>query len=411
MDILLLAQFIPPVVGGEERHVYNLGKALSRDHDVSLATFGDQHGMTSRDGMTIYSIRPGTASLPFLYSPGSRVQAPPLPDPVVSGRLHGILKRVRPDVVHAHNWIFNSIVPLAPFTSAPIVLSLHDYSHVCATKRMMYHDENRCAGPRFDRCVRCSWAHYRGPVGAATLAGVAVGKPFRERAVDKFLAVSSSVARLNNLDSSGVPYEVVPNFISDDLLHVEAEVPPKGFAAHQYFVFVGDVSRDKGIEFLLSAYRRMPAGRLPLLVIGRRTSDSPATYPPGVYALDPLEHPKVLQAMANASFVVVPSIWHDPCPTVVLEAMATGRPVVTTPLGGIIDMVTDGVEGLVVQPGDIDGLANAIMRLSRDSALRERLGAAAREKAAYFTTGMIVPRIEQIYRELTMRRESDARRS
>ena len=78
---------------------------------------------------------------------------------------------------------------------------------------------------------------------------------------------------------------------------------------------------------------------------------------------------------------VLPSVWPDPCPTTVLEAMASGRPVVTTSVGGIIDMVTDGESGLLVPPGDERALAAAIRRVLSDGDLRSRLGAGAQKRA------------------------------
>jgi glycosyltransferase involved in cell wall biosynthesis len=68
----------------------------------------------------------------------------------------------------------------------------------------------------------------------------------------------------------------------------------------------------------------------------------------------------------------------DGIPTVFMEAMATGRPVVSTAVSGIPELVRDGVTGLVVSPDDARALADAIGRLAADPALRARLGEAAR---------------------------------
>jgi glycosyltransferase involved in cell wall biosynthesis len=398
--ILLLSQFFPPVVGGEERHVFNLARRLAETHEVAVATYGETTATTDRDGLRVHMIRPGTAALPFLYGEGDRRYAPPTPDPVVTLALHRIMREVRPDVIHAHNWIVNSLVPLRRTTAAPIVLTLHDYSHVCATKRLMHLDVTPCSGPAVQKCARCVWHHYKGAVGAVTLAGNQVTSLARQRTVDRFLAVSTAVADGNHLASAGVPFEVVPNFIPDELLATSPVTPPAGFASGDYLVFVGDLSRDKGVDVLLDAYSRLPADRLPLLLIGRRTADSPARFPAGVTVAPPADHPKVMQAFANTAAAVVPSVWPDPCPTVVLEAMAAGRPVVTTPMGGIADMVTDEIEGLVVPPSDPAALAAALVRLVAEPELGTKFGAAARARAAQFTTDRVVPRIEAVYREL-----------
>jgi glycosyltransferase involved in cell wall biosynthesis len=82
----------------------------------------------------------------------------------------------------------------------------------------------------------------------------------------------------------------------------------------------------------------------------------------------------------------------------VLEAMAAGRALVTTPSGGIADMVMDMESGLLVPPGDAGRLAGALRLLLGDAALRRRLGEEARRRARSFTAAFVVPRIEAVYR-------------
>ena len=133
-------------------------------------------------------------------------------------------------------------------------------------------------------------------------------------------------------------------------------------------MFVGDLSRDKGIEVLLEAHR---LGGLPRLVLaGRVLENTPLDLPGRVDLRGLLDHPSVIDLMQSASVVAVPSIVPDCCPTVILEAMALGRPVVAAASGGIVDLVDDGVTGLLVPPGE----APALSQCSLDARPRPRAG-------------------------------------
>ena len=93
-------------------------------------------------------------------------------------------------------------------------------------------------------------------------------------------------------------------------------------------------------------------------------------------------HEHVMAAFRRCLFAVLPSICLDACPTTVLEAMASGRPVVATTTGGIVDMIVDGENGLLVPPGDEHKLAEAMARLLNDADLRVRLAAGARNASS-----------------------------
>lgn len=104
--------------------------------------------------------------------------------------------------------------------------------------------------------------------------------------------------------------------------------------------------------------------------------------------------------LGQVDVVVHASIIPEPFGQVVVEAMAAGRAVVASAAGGPLEIVTDGVDGLLSPPGDVEALAARLRRLADDHALRCRLGDAAVERARDFAPGVIGPRIERIYRRL-----------
>ncbi len=101
--------------------------------------------------------------------------------------------------------------------------------------------------------------------------------------------------------------------------------------------------------------------------------------------------------MKTACLVAVPSIVPDCCPTVILEAMAVGKPVVAAASGGIVDLVDDGVTGLLVAPGDPADLSTALSTVVNDHETSEAMGREALDRARSFTASVVVGRIERLY--------------
>lgn len=103
--------------------------------------------------------------------------------------------------------------------------------------------------------------------------------------------------------------------------------------------------------------------------------------------------------LARAAIYVLPS-YAENLPMGILEAMAAGMPIISTPVGGIPSAVEDGVEGCLVPPGDVDALAEALYKLLADSSLRKRMGEAALAKAnAKFSAGKVIADLAAVYRE------------
>lgn len=402
MKVLELTQFLPPVAGGEERHVWNLARALAaRSHEVTLlgfATEDDPAGASVVDGIRVVRVRTAASRLPVLYSDPSRPHALPLPDPEVSRAVAREFAAGRYDIAHAHNWIVNSALGPAAKAGVPLVMTMHDYSHICATKRLMEHGRARCPGPAPRRCLSCSSAHYGPANGAVTLVANAISARRRARRIADVAAVSSAVADAvavpagHWMHRASIAARVIPNFIPDDII-VDEIAPPQSDAP---LLFAGDLSADKGVQVLLDAYQRLDSPP-ELVLAGRMPVPDAWRFPPGARWVGQLPHEEAVGLFRSARAVVVPSVWSDPCPTVVLEAMAAGRPVIGAASGGIVDMVVHDQTGLLVPPGDATALAEALARLLREPQTARAFGVAGRERAREFTVGAVAPRIEEMY--------------
>ena len=409
MRILMLAQSYDPIVGGEEQLVGDLSAELARrGHDVAVATLRQPAGEPHDEGtaVRIHLMRSSLSRVRGLYRDKERLHAPPAPDPATVLDLRRVLRQERPDVVHAHNWLVHSYLPLDRRSDAALVLSLHDYGLLCAKKRLIYRDV-QCTGPRPVKCMLCAADNYGAAKGVAIALGTWPGRERLRRRVDMFLPVSKAVKELCRL-GPGDAHRVVSNFVRDTPPSRHSDDPRLAQLPHEPFVlFFGDVTTDKGAWHLAEVHRELEP-RPPLVFIGRPYLSELAD-DPEVTVLGPWPHELVLEAVSRCLLVAVPSVWPEPFGLVALEAAAAGKPIVASAIGGLKDIVIDEETGLLVPPGDRDALRLALARLIGDGPLRTRLGEAAARRAARFSSDVVVPQFEAAYEHALQARRSRPR--
>jgi len=404
----MLAQSFAPIVGGEERVVEDLSRELVvRGHDVSIATLQQPGGVVPPEvaGARVHTLRSTSYRITRTHKDTERRHAPPAPDPETVHDLRRVLRRERPQLVHAHNWIVHSYLPLARESRSALALSLHDYGLICATKRLRRKDEV-CSGPAPVKCQLCASEHYGPTKGLVAATGTRAFESRLRRNVDVFLPVSSTVEQLCRIREDEAS-RVIPNFIAE--LPAPAPEDPRlaTLPAEPFILFFGDATLDKGAWELADAYKRLDDPP-PLVLVGRCYIDE-LNERPGVHTTGAWPHRLAIEALRRSLFTVAPSLWPEPFGIVALEAAAAGKPVIASDIGGLRDIVVDGETGLLVPPGDRPALAAAMQRLIGDPGLRDRLGAIARERAASFSPAAIVPRFEAAYElAVASRRARDA---
>jgi glycosyltransferase involved in cell wall biosynthesis len=212
---------------------------------------------------------------------------------------------------------------------------------------------------------------------------------------DAVLADSGAVAdHLPGLDAHVVycPVEL-------DVADAPAPWPPDpGHPARPVIGFVGRIEPRKGPLDLVRAAPRIRAGApgARIVLVGDDPYDSAPQYARQVRESPDVEHipwvPDGAAVMRHLDVLVAPSR-QEPFGTVLAEAMAAGTPVVATRVGGLAEVVADGVTGRLVEPGRPDELADAVLEVL---AARERMGAAARERAQRFGADAYADRVEPI---------------
>lgn len=191
-----------------------------------------------------------------------------------------------------------------------------------------------------------------------------LARPILRRARLVIAASNALAADARALGARAV--RVIPSGVDIPETVPEPDEPP-------HVLYAGRLSAEKGILELVEAARG-----LPLVIAG----DGPLRdRVPGALGFVP--HDELLGLYERAAVVACPS-HREGYGVVCAEAMAHGRPVVASAVGGLLDLVADGTTGVLVPPGDVPALRAALERLLSDAELRRRLGAAARDRARIF---------------------------
>lgn len=410
LRILIASDHYPPFFGGAHRQTALLAEELSRlEHEVSVATVWHP-GLPEREsaeGVEVYRFKQIRTWLPWLAREKGQRHQPPFPDPVTITGLRRLIDRFKPDVIHSYGWISYSVAVALAGKDIPLLLSARDYGYFCATRSLLYENKT-CSGPGFMKCLTCSSGFYGAPKGIVSVLGIYLSKPFLVRKTRGIHSVSQYVQRTmedhlldgnlaaGNHQDGRVIEKVIPSFLLPSEQPTNHHDFIQQLPDQPYILYVGGLQHRKGLDTLLSAYQKL--NKPPSLVlVGYPSNDMPAEYPKGVQVFMNVPHANVMEAWDRSLFGVTPSLWPDPSPGVVREAMSRGKAVIVTSIGGSTEMINESSNGLLVPPGDANALAHAMQRLIDNPELREQLGKGGRVGSMQYMSDVVVPQFEQLY--------------
>ncbi len=367
------ARFDP--IGGMQTHTAELGRTLDRRGVVQtvvttrpptaphLQRFGN-HARVIRLGLPVRRFRQ-------LYGPQAAVLAPIL--------------AARADVVHVHLGEDLAILPVgmaaAKLHRLPLVLTVHT-----SLRHTLVITDFRSAVLK-------------------KLGGLI--ERWGERSADAVLVITPRLAR--QLVSEGVEEDrirVIPPGVNPALFTGPFEDPFPSIGRPR-IVFIGRLAPQKGVRTLVEAARLLRAPGVRVLLVGdgpqRPTLEREVRrlgVDDVVHFLGFVSHERVPAVLSHADLLVLPSLYEE-LGTILLEAMWVGVPVVASRTGGIPDIIDDGVNGLLVSPGDSVELAHAIDRVLSSPDLARRLGEAARERAKGYDWEVLAERVLEAYRSVT----------
>lgn len=381
--------------GGSERYYFSMADLLeTRGHRV--IPFTASHPQNQPTDWSKYFPAavnfnsPGPADIVrFVYSRSA------------AASLQRLLGDHRPDIAHLHIYygqLTSSI--LAPLRRAevPIVQTLHEYKLVCPVYTLLSNGEicQACEGHNFWQAAlkRCN----RGSLARSVLSAAESYVSHRLGAVDKidhFIAVSDFLRR--KVIELGVPAHkvtTVHNFTD------VSKISPCGETG-EYILYFGRLERLKGIFTLLKAMRSV---RTPLLIVG--DGEACAEMEEYIQHHD-MQHVRVLgyqrgQALIDlirgAICTVSPSEWYETFGLTLIESFAHGRPVIASRIGGMTEVVSDGVDGFLIEPGNAEALQERLQWMADHREQAVEMGQAGRRKVeTQFSTEAHYQKLMDVY--------------
>lgn len=371
---------------GAEAVLFNTEKLLrAHGHEVEAFAMEDERNLPARfeddfaphrsytSGAPIARIRDAAASV---YSFSAR------------NALSRVIDRFKPQVAHLH--IFShqltfSVVDALKLKSIPIVMTLHDYKISCPAYTHFRHGQecHACSERGVAMCLRnrCIKQSFGGSAMAALEAKLAQIRGSWKH-IDLFIAPSDYAASCAY--EAGIPARQVRTI--QNFLPLSEVVPRAGATKGKRFLLACRLEQVKGVEVALDSFLDDRLSDCTLVIAGaggglidlvRKVAE---LHPSRFEFHERISRSEVIQLAANSLAVLVPSVWPENNPISLLEARAAGTAVIASKVGGLGEMVTDGVDGLLIDPGDKESLIQAIRKLADNVSMARDLAAMGDER-------------------------------
>lgn len=392
--------FIPYTMAGTEIYAYKLSKELlkknavfvffrinnPKEKEYSLAK-------NNYEGLETYAIN---RTLRFCHSFEDTYS-----DSTINKKFGALLDEISPDVVHIHHLLFLScgIINEIKNRDIPFLYTLHDYWLMCYRGQMVKDDLTMCKGYFASECADC--LKYLLSMRKHSMYFYNIfRKIFSGYPLEVLKKIYFSFASLGLLQSSGkirkwrdslagiyadanlfiAPSRFIKNkFIEYGISEKKIIYLPNGFDSRGVtfipktksdalrFGYAGVLLPTKGLDVLLSAFKNITHENIKLSIYGKIASYSGfEDYPrllkkmigddKRIKLKGPYDNKNVADIFSDIEILIVPSIWPENAPLVIQEAFLSNAPVIASRIGGIPELVTDGVNGLLFNPGDIKDL-------------------------------------------------------
>ncbi len=297
--------------------------------------------------------------------------------------MQALLARENPDLVFAQNvypLISPSVLVACREHGVPVIMRCPNYRLICPNGLFMSKGEvcERCLEGREYWCIlrNCENDIFKS-MGYALRGYVARRFSLFKNNVDVFLVLTEFARKkLINNGFNAERIQVISGLADITTIQNNSEIKEG-----KYIAFVGRISSEKGIDIVLKAAKMLPD--IPFKIAGKYETNGRflKNIPENVQFLGQLSGEPLVGFYENAKIIVIPSKWYEGLPVVAIEAMLKSKPIVCSRIGGLPEVVEDGVTGLLFDPDNVNDFSEKVNALWNNLELCQSLGLAGREKA------------------------------
>jgi glycosyltransferase involved in cell wall biosynthesis len=403
MRLLICSSFFPPhYIGGAELVAYRQAQMLKRlGHDVQV--------FSGRLATSFWPARRVKVDKGEFQTTRVRLSAQDISgiswdfrSPDIHRAFCRVLDEFSPQLVHFHNLVGLSLMMIDACYKRhlPTVMTLHDYWGICFKNTLLKNDGRLCQRGGLD-CLGCR----------EMLAGkLPLPTPVRNahvllalRKVSRFISPSRYLAE--QYAANGIPREKIS--VIENGIDLDNFGPFQRRDGTLTLGFIGHLGKHKGLDVLLQALCLIDPMKIRLLVVGTGADAEQLKSLCRELGLDHhvtfyehIDHRRIASVYQQIDVLIVPSVWPENSPVTITEAMASGIPVIASDIGGIGELVEDGVSGFLVPVRDSQAMAERIQRFLARPELTQQMGQKGLAKIQPYRLQNQVERIVEMYQEV-----------
>jgi glycosyltransferase involved in cell wall biosynthesis len=421
MKMLQIVHGFPPEnIAGTEVYTCNLSMILAQRHQVAVFhrennPAKEEYALTNRDfgNFQTFALN-NTFKAYTCFEMTYRNKA-------IAGQLGGILDQIKPDIVHIQHLLYlgAGLVEEIKKRDIPVVFTLHDYWLACPQGQLLKDNNRPCEGRDSRACMQCVlyqlsigknsfkayyslkrsipepllqmvkrlyWGYSRFCLSLSKKADslIEARKQYLREICSKVdMFISPSQFLCNKFSEFDIPGEKIAfcryGFDLDRFENGEQQLPQR-----LRFAFVGNILPAKGIHLAIEAFSRIKDERAELKIYGEAVSYKSLVtnyarrlrkiaVNKNISFMGGFDNKEIARIFREIDVLIVPSIWYENSPLVIQEAFAARVPVIASAIGGIPELIEDGINGWLFQSGNVDDLYGRIIRIIQNPSLIEEI--------------------------------------